>query len=111
MKNRHCPAFRICREDCGDCAHSIKYNKLYGKINRQKAQKAEIERLQKYNADMAHKHYNDGIKEFAERLKESAFDCDVYFGYGVEHYTKVVTVIEIENLVKEMTEGEQHESV
>ena len=52
MKNRHCPAFRICREDCGDCAHSIKYNKLYGKINRQKAQKAEIERLKAENSEL-----------------------------------------------------------
>ena len=40
-------------------------------INRQKA---EIERLQKYNTDIARKHYNDGraeaITEFAERLKK-----------------------------------------
>ena len=37
-------------------------------INRQKA---EIERLQKHNTKMARKHYCDGIKEFAERLKET----------------------------------------
>jgi hypothetical protein len=62
--------------------------------------KAENERLQKYNTDVAYKHYNDGIKEFAERLKESMstiarmeFGGNVYFcvGYGV-----------IDNLVKEM---------
>ena len=36
-------------------------------------QKAEIERLQKYNTDVAFKHYNDGVKEFAERLKKKQF--------------------------------------
>ena len=54
---------------------------------------------------------SEAIKAFAERLKESAFECDVSFGFGKEHYTRVVSVIEIDNLVKEMTEGEQHESV
>jgi hypothetical protein len=83
--------------ECNDILHFA-----LGLMNHQKA---EIERLQKYNADMAHKHYNDGVKEFAERLKESAFECDVSFGYGKEHYTEAVTVIEIDNLVKEMTES------
>ena len=45
---------------------------------------------------------SEAYKEFAERLKQSAFDCDVSFGYGKEHYTKAVAVIEIDNLVKEM---------
>jgi hypothetical protein len=45
---------------------------------------------------------SEAIKEFAERLKQSAFDCDVSFGYGKEHYTNAVAVIEIDNLVKEM---------
>lgn len=31
---------------------------------------AEIDRLKKYNTDVAHKHYDDGIKEFALRLRE-----------------------------------------
>lgn len=31
-------------------------------------QKAEIDRLTKYNTDVAYKHYNDGIKDFAERI-------------------------------------------
>ena len=44
----------------------------------------------------------EAIKEFAERLKKSAFDCDVSFGFGREHYTEAVTVFEIDNLVKEM---------
>lgn len=44
----------------------------------------------------------EAAKEFAERLKESAFECDVSFGFGREHYTEAVTVVEIDNLVKEM---------
>lgn len=50
---------------------------------------------------------SQAAKEFAERLKKSAFDCDVSFGFGREHYTEAVTVFEIDNLVKEMVgEGE-----
>ena len=45
---------------------------------------------------------SQAAKEFAERLKKSAFDCDVSFGFGREHYTEAVTVFEIDNLVKEM---------
>jgi hypothetical protein len=33
-------------------------------------QRAEIERLKKYNTDVAHKHYDDGIKEFSQELKD-----------------------------------------
>ena len=51
---------------------------------------------------------SEAIKEFAERLKKSAFDCDVSFGFGREHYTEAVTVFEIDNLVKEMV-GENDE--
>ena len=46
----------------------------------------------------------EAIRDFAERLKESAFSCDVSFGYGQEHCEEAVTVLEIDNLVKEMTE-------
>lgn len=45
------------------------------------------------------------IKEFAEKLKQQAFPCDVSFGFGKEYYTKAVAVIEIDRLVDEMTEG------
>ena len=80
---------------------------------------AKIERLQKAIAvvDIVEEQHKNtlekakvqAIKEFAERLKESAFECDVSFGFGREHYTKAVTVIEIDNLVQEMTEVGQHE--
>lgn len=40
-------------------------------------------------------------------MKQSAFDCDVSFGYGKEHYTEAVAVIEIDDLVKEFTEGQE----
>lgn len=67
-----------------------------------KRQKAEIERLQKYNTDMARKHYNDGIKEFAEKLK-----ADMFYKCGDINYTETSEARKlIDNLVKEMT-GEQ----
>lgn len=80
--------------------------------------RAEIERLQKYNTDIAFKHYNDGIKEFAERLKERFFNYyeglnentskNNYHGETLMFY-EVADMIEncIENLVEEMTEGDQ----
>ena len=87
-------------------------------------QKAEIERLKKHSKEVAEnctfvmreheKATNkrfleaidivkaEAIKEFAERLKESAFDCDVSFGFGKECYTEAVAVVEIDNVLKEM---------
>lgn len=63
--------------------------------------KAEIERLQKYNTEVAYKHYNDGIndgiKEFANRLKDKSLTK--------WDYHDAVDIAEIDNLVKEMTEG------
>ena len=67
-----------------------------------KDMQAKIERLQKYNTDVAFKHYNDGIKEFAERLKANMsniarmeYGGNIYFCVGYDL---------IDNLVKEMTE-------
>ena len=44
----------------------------------------------------------EAIQGFADRLKENTIEVDVSFGYGKEHYTEAVTLIEIDNLVKEM---------
>ena len=60
-------------------------------INRQRA---EIERLEKYNTDVAYKHYDDGIKEFAERLIAMLAKYDMY--------GTLYIVEDIDNLVKEM---------
>jgi hypothetical protein len=84
-----------------ECVISLSRNAL-DLINRQKA---EIESLNEKEQVLIFQLYEErkkAIKEFAERLKKSAFDCDVSFGFGKEHYTKVVTVIEIDDLVKEM---------
>ena len=67
------------------CAREI-VKKAFDLINRQQA---EIERLKKYNTEVAYKHYNDGIKDFAEKLK------DMYSVHDGLHLT-------IDTLVKEM---------
>ena len=48
----------------------------------------------------------EAIREYAGKLKESAFDVDISFGYGKICYDKAVAVLEIDNLVKEMV-GEE----
>ena len=111
-----CPAFK--KVDRSDCKKYFR-----GAIDLIKCQQAEIERLQDYNknlqtanADISNKLFDEvekgkteAIKEFAERLKESEIDIDVSFGYGRECYTKAVTTIEIDNLVKEIV-GENNEN-
>lgn len=69
-----------------------------------KRYRAEIERLQKYNTDVSRKHYNDGIKDFAEKLKKRLKLRTEYDegGWSVDWYT--VTEEDIDSLVKEMTE-------
>lgn len=39
-----------------------------------KCQQAEIERLQKYNTEIAFKHYNDSIKDFVNKYKSEIND-------------------------------------
>lgn len=93
-------------------------NELYGNVEYIQEQrdvidekKAEIERLGKEVDRLSQVVlYHDGqiadaVKEFAERLKENKIDIDVSFGYGKEHYTEAVAVVEIDRLVKEFTEG------
>ena len=63
------------KDDCDNCPNTFGncYANLAGYaldlINRQQT---EIDRLKKYNTDVAYKHYHDGIKEFAERLIDEA---------------------------------------
>ena len=67
-------------------------------INRQKA---EIERLEKENVTFAKRFYKEGVKEFAERLKEKTFFVTSHLGnISVLAMHKLIN-----NLVKEMTEG------
>ena len=78
--------------EAGDiCAREVAKN-AFNLINRQQA---EIERLKKYNTEVSFKHYNDGIKEFAERLKEK-------LQWDVEYDNKLVFESDIDNLLKEM---------
>lgn len=90
-----CPLF-------GDvwCRETLSKNALY-LINQKNA---ENERLQKYNTDMAFKHYNDGMKEFAERLKGKVHN---YYP-SIDSYCvsrKVVLIADIDNLLGEMRIG------
>jgi hypothetical protein len=83
---------------CDRCPYYGKCGKLtWDALNLINRQQAEIEMLRKYNTDVAFKHYNDGIKELADRLKECTVDIILY--------GEIVTVSQIDNLVKEMTEG------
>lgn len=50
---------------------------------------AEIERLQKYNTEVAFKHYNDGIKEFSERVKEETYH---YYDSDIDKLAKEMRV-------------------
>lgn len=102
----------IQEKDIGEFNRDIDFLKAF--INRQKA---EIERLQKYNTDMARKHYNDGIKECAEKtdkiiteiynkfifgdydLGDEAIEAIMDFCVDISH--------DIDNLVKEMTEEQE----
>lgn len=65
-----------------------------------KRQKAEIERLQKHNSVVARKHYDDGIKEFADRLK--AYAKELHIGDNISWL--VLGVGRVDQLIKEMTE-------
>lgn len=105
-------AFECCAQGyyCIECpligTHNCITQMSENAINLIRRQKAEIEEQDQAIINALHYMKEirvEAIKEFAERLKQSAFDCDVSFGYGREHYTEAVAVVEIDNLVKEMT--------
>lgn len=81
-------------------------NKSGIKLERENARlKAEIKKMQKYNAYVAFEQYNKGrteaIKEFAERLKERQRTF-----IGDEYAYKFIYSIEIDTLLAEMVGGE-----
>lgn len=43
----------------------------------------------------------EAIREFAEKLKEQSFECDISFGLGSQRVKEAVAVDDIDNLVKE----------
>lgn len=104
---------------CKDGYNDIRVDQLLlSTIDLIKRQQAEIERLKGYNENLQTANValsneildikSEAIKEFAAKLKESAHDLDISFGYGTPPYCKVVSVGEIDNLVKEMTEDENN---
>lgn len=44
----------------------------------------------------------DAVREFAEKLKEQAFNCDISFGLGSQHIRQAVAVDDIDKAVNEM---------
>lgn len=84
-----------------DCLSNLRLEAL-GLID---LQRQEIERLQKHNTAVAHKHYNDGkrdgIKEFAEKLKSALLAGGIYPAFMKNTINKVE---------QEMTEGLSNES-
>lgn len=106
---------------CPKCAFYKKHrcstlmlNAVSDLINRQKARTKELEERISYleeSIDCSRKEYNrslqkmqqlksEAIKEFAERLKETAYSYSDISGYR----STVVDADSIDNLIKEMTE-------
>ena len=108
---KECPA----KENNVECGDVLKNNALK-LINRQKA---EIEMLKSRRnfLEIEYKNQNnlflervegaksEAIREFAEKLKQQAFECDIYLRFGKEHFAKAVAVVDIDRIVDEMTEG------
>lgn len=91
----NCPFDNIAREYNTSCT-TMMLGYTLDLINRQKA---EIERLQNHNLVVAHKHYDDGIRDFAKRLKEEKYP------WKQDHlYSTKLIIEDIDNLVKKMTE-------
>lgn len=99
-------SFECCTNDddpCKNCRYDEEkgcYNKVrrdaLDLINRQQQ---EIERLKKYNTDVAHRHYDDGIKEFAESLKKE-IDNALESNYKAKRQWLEKTNIDNETMVR-----------
>ena len=102
---KECPLGVI---DNADCFRTVIHKNALDLINRQKAEIERLKGMVSQNEGVLPQYEAfikaEAIKEFAERLKASAFSCDVSFGFGREHCEEAVTVLEIDRFVKEMTE-------
>lgn len=76
---------------------------VFDLVNRQKAEIESLSEQERILICQLAEEREKAIKEFALRLKKSSFPCDVSFGYGREHFTEAVAVLEIDNLAEEMT--------
>lgn len=76
---------------------------LEERIERIKVLEEEVNRLQGYNLRMARKHYDDGVREFAERLLQMGTPYFTYPNKNAELVT-AVRIYEIDGLKKKMTE-------
>ena len=81
----------------GDCVNKTKADAI-GLIRRQQA---EIDRLKKYNTDVARKHYFDGINDFVNKLK-TWHSYDKYDVAGHKCKQIVISEVGLNNLAKEM---------
>ena len=63
-------------------------------------QKAEIERLQKYNTDIAYKHYNAGRVEAITEFEQKIFDL-----FPADKNYTTISRFTIKKIAKELKEG------
>lgn len=92
MKCEHC----IYRKNCQFLA---KHKKV--KVSGCTAFVSEVDFVKKAKAE--------AVREFAERLKEQAFECDISFGLGSQRIRQAVAVDDIDNLVNELVKGETND--
>lgn len=102
------PDCDCCPIERGDMCFDFLKEVALDLINRQKAEIERLKDMVSQNEGVLPEYEKfikaEAIKEFAERLKESAIDADVYSGYRKELFEKAVTVIEIDRILEEMTE-------
>ena len=105
-------------EDCDNCPSLVKECQRHAMLNALNLIERYEEIIERLNVELdamrgaanSYKmHYNEAIKEFAERLKDMAFVFRSNYEDG--SITRFVCVGDIDNLVKEMTEGNSNESI
>ena len=95
-----CPLLDVGKPDC----HFSNAKKALDLINRQKArieelEKGELSKAMTFNSDTIKRCSAEAIREFAERLKMA-------FYYEFEELIPSIMADKIDEIVKEMTEGE-----
>lgn len=120
-----CPFRNVYETNCGECIRLLQIHS-YSLILRQQAEinhfveankmvvetdKTEDEILKKLltqrvefipNSQDVEDIKRDAVKEFANKLKEQAFECDISFGLGSQRIREAVAVDDIDTLVNEM---------
>lgn len=100
-------ALDLIRRQQEEINHFAEVNKMVAEPKTAEAEDETLKKLLTQRVEFIPNNYDikviqrHAVREFANKLKEQAFNCDISFGLGSQHIRQAVAIDDIDNLVKE----------